>query len=154
MMHGRYWKSHCPRTSSIIKPGNSREKYSSTGYINKYNTLPTFRIRHLDNKRLECVISQPLLLDWINWLCLKILISNFSQTIGLGTQISTKPLTVLYLRDEFNEFSLCGVRWQKQKQKKRLCLDLKQNNSKCHPRGLTADNEFDVHFSDFRLGLI
>lgn len=76
------------------------------------HTLQTFRVRHLDTKDLN-VKSFSFISVWINWLCLKILIANFSQTIVLGGLLDMslwRPATVC-LPDEFNEVCLCGGRW-------------------------------------------
>ena len=54
------------------------------------HTLQTFRVRHLDTKDLN-VKSFSFILVWINWLCLKILIANFSQTIVLGGLLDVSP---------------------------------------------------------------
>lgn len=92
------------------------------------HTLQTFRVRHLDTKDLN-VKSFSFISVWINWLCLKILIANFSQTIVLGGLLDMslwRPATVC-LPDEFNEVCLCGGRWPSKmtmpdKKKKSLCL--------------------------------
>lgn len=120
------------------------------------HTLQTFRVRHLYTKDLN-VKSFSFISVWINWLCLKILIANFSQTIVLGGLLDMslwRPATVC-LPDEFNEVCLCGGRWPSKMtmpdKKKKSLSALKQNNSKCRPRGPAADDRVDVQLPDFQL---